>query len=311
MKSGYTVSRPFYTILITTLLQITFCMAYAAAENSQAETNPESVVESDITESISPWHYNQQQLAENHPANEAIWLDVEGQQALALKYQRQDVEAKGNIILITAEGENPAHHRLAFPLSSQLSQLGWTVITVTPPATDYAKEMPQTNAVNEVKSEQSSEDKVPEAEQTAENATEEESVSYYFESQEMYQTFFSALINQTVEQAGEGKLIIIGNQTSSWWLLNNPVDTRVSHLVLIAPHLPFDQASTKQKIVLPQIPVYLILDNFHNSSTFVSAYHQSDNSQQISRLSDPGMMGNNIDLDDNQIARRIAGWALK
>ncbi|MDH5432575.1 MAG: alpha/beta hydrolase family protein, partial [Gammaproteobacteria bacterium] len=142
MKSGYTVSSSIFTILITSLLQITFCIANAAEENSQAQTNPESAVESDIAESKSPWQYNQQQLAENHPASDTIWLDVEGQKALALKYQRQDLEAKGNIILITAEGENPAHHRLAFSLSSQLSQLGWTVITVTPPATDYAKEMP-------------------------------------------------------------------------------------------------------------------------------------------------------------------------
>ncbi|WP_196140065.1 DUF3530 family protein [Aliikangiella sp. G2MR2-5] len=310
------MQHPKYSYLIRFTIILSILLSKNALSQEQ-EANSASGQESELPPAVSfSFSTDLQYLSKNNKADEAEWIDIAEGKILLLKYLSKGRKDRGNAIILHAQGENPAHQRLTFPLSTQLSSLGWQVWVPAIPEPDYpdiSQTLPlETNKVSE------DSDNSPSTENISDDSGQSNGIGratgltkVYFANSQSYQKFFNELMSKVSAKIPGSKrpVLLIGNQKNAFWMLNNENSNFFTHLVLIAPEVPNKgEEQLKSKFESQSAPVYIFLQEGINSAPFTKAIANGFWKSKFQRLNRSILSPYNQQEESVMIGKTITGW---
>ncbi len=327
------VLRSFSSSIILSLILGLFSLAHSAEEQTEtaAQTqNPAPVVSRPV-----PWSANPQQIAMENPADEVAWLDIDNEKYLVLKYWAKGKKKRGTIILLHAQGENPAHPRLIQPLARQFSHFGWQVLAPYFPDEDFEIQTTQASTQSSFQQEQTEKTTeqsnigktVSEAttqapsqngaesvdSQVAEDPKATDTTDHYFASIDAYQEKITLILQKTQQLNSENTLplVIIGNQHSNYWLLDMlKQQALTTHIVMISPQIPDGvEEALKEKLTDKKQPLYLFVTDELISKPFTQALAQKTRSTPAIRINQSFLSQDHLVLENYFLVKTISGWA--
>ncbi len=316
------------------LLILMFFIGYSSIVTSAETTPPNESTQAQAPEqtstTITPkltWPVNQQDLSKQSQASEKLWVEVEGEPLLVLKYWAKGRKLRGDVLLIHAQGENADHPRLILPLAVQLSNLGWQVFVANLPLQDYppkstlsgaSEETSQSNtATPSVNGSQGSPSVEPNQNASTQaqpipTAAKPSQVQTYFKDAKTYQNYVTLALSQiTLQVQPKGKnFILIGNQNGAYWILEATINNSAfTQVVLIQPEIPDSIDNEINGIFADQhLPVYSFITKTSDSDPFSRDFDQQLWKSNFMRV-DRGQLSNSrLEMEDPSIAKKITGW---
>lgn len=292
-------------ILLTFLLlnaSVFSHLSIAAENDANQNSNPSSQTSKKI-----PFSTSLTKLEKNHSADDAFWINLDNQKTLVLNYSAKGKKRRGNVILLHSQGENADHPRLVFPLSKQLSALGWNVYIPNLPKEDFA-------VVAEVKKPTS--EKV-----TTKNSNKLEKdlpkpdlqhKRYFFSNEQAYQQIFSKILSEVINKIPqtEDNLLIISSQNTSYWVLDKlKTDPTINFAAFLMPEIPQGiKVDLKTLFESQKTPLYVFFPENQFSLEISNAFNQKFWRGDDIRINRILISQQGIILEDNQISKLISGW---
>jgi hypothetical protein len=299
-------------------------------QNSQQQTTQQQNSEVKI-----PFVADSEILAKNATGANLEWIDVQQQSHLVFKRPYNGNVFRGNAILFHTQGENPKHTRLIDPLSQQLANFGWNTYSPNIGIADLPKRLVQpttpavepatTNSTEQTNSQQPNQtNNTSNSEQTNDKnsntddqgKTELEPLelvaTQYFENEQKYQEYFTAVCQETTKLVAESiqPTIMISTNESSYWILEcisqMPQQTP---LILIGPEVPiFAQEKLDSALKNLDQPLYTFVVANQPKRNFVRLIENRKNSARIQRHNNSAMINSRLNSDNTNMAKLISGW---
>jgi hypothetical protein len=313
-------------------------LAFTATVQSEETENPIEQTES-IVETNQPtisFNVDPKQLAESIGPTGVQWIDVRENKHLLMIIEHRAKNERGNILLLHAQGENPNHPRLNFPLASQLSQLGWNVFIPHLPTEDFpiptalenqngskgssdGQQQTEEQANAEPEQEQSSSVASTETEKSNSEQNAQESnpnlPQYFFESEEQYQKYFveicEAVKNNT--KIVDLPTAIVSNQNSSFWALPClSIIGNITPIVMLEPQFPSSAKPTLEKQLSDQSePLYALITSESTRKPFFHLLNRGKWGGKNQRTNTSLLPKGSLPMENITIAKSITGWIEK
>jgi len=288
-----------FIILLVCFIDVMSLNAEEATSNQQAEIN--FAVKNEV-------------LALNNSADEPIWIDLNQEKHLILKYLPKGRKERGNVLLLHTDGENADHPRLIRPLAKQLSRLGWTLFIPNIAQADLPTLEKKTNkdstlTDNEPTATEETSNDTPQAKQK--EIKDSQSIKKRFINAQQYQTYFSALCKAIFEQTTikQQPSLIIANQNSAYWSLECLQLAASTPVVLLQPQLPTGvENDLESRFSNPTNPIFSFRSISRLKNAFSLAFEKRIWRSKQQRFN-VGMLSNQkLEIEDNNVAKTISGW---
>lgn len=295
-------------ILVTSLLLKTLIFSHfsvAAENNADKNTAPPSQTPKNM-----PFFTSLAQLEKDHSADESFWINLDNQKTLVLNYWAKGKKRRGNVILLHSPGENADHPRLIYPLSKQLSALGWNVFIPNLPKEDFLP-IKEKIELETPASETKTPEKLAEKEDTLQKAN-SLSKKYFFADDKEYQQIFNKLLEEVINKIpqSEDNLLVITSQNTSYWVLDKlKSDPKINFVAFLAPETPSRiKVNLKTSFELQKLPLFAFFPENDFSLQFSNAFKQNFWKVDNIRINRNLISQQGIILEDNQISKLISGW---
>jgi len=226
-----------FYFLITFIFLFFVAKIYSQESNTQPEGSPQVDNTKSLKENsqVNSFLLFSEKLAELSGADERLWINIDENKNLLLKYISPAKKKRGNILMLHSQSENVLHPRLMEPLTKQLLSLGWNVFIPNLMSEDYPKNIPIIPQTLPLK------DTTDESVKSDENKTSESTSENNFQSTEEYQSYYKNLCSGIFEQTKilEQPLLIIANQSSAYWSIEClKITGTVILIVFLQPEIP-------------------------------------------------------------------------
>lgn len=305
----------------------------SSEENNSSSVAPESdlAIETKATIQFSVDNTVLESLAKS---DETIWIDVDTNKHLVLKYRGKGKKQRGNVLLLHSKGENPNHSRLIQPLANQLVNLGWNLFIPNIVQPDYPivsntkKQNKNTTLVEQTDSStanveenkgnndpQTQSVKTGEELKDSNNTDLEQVTNKAFQSYSNYQDYYLKLCEAIFDQTklSNQPMLIIANQKAAYWSLPCLKLTKnETPIIFLQPELPKGVKNNLEKLFSEQTNPYFYFqpDNIKNNP-FTRAFEKDLWRAKYQRFNIGLLSRYKLEKEDTFVARMITGWIEK
>ncbi len=318
------------TYLVRYFLVFIILIFNSAALTQQSDPNlpPPEASTPEIASAKIPFVAASSDLAKDTNKDNLAWINILEEEHLVFQQNNSGRVFRGNVILFHANGENPKHQRFTYPLSTQLSELGWNTFSPNIGFPDFPRKLKESKSPEqEQPSQQSpSENNSPVNSEAEPTTTDDNSQSEpttpkensttakndrFFETHESFQDYFTSICQETVKLVAISKepTIILANGEASFWALDCLKKlSPQTPIVLAQPKLPsFALENINSVLDTLDNPMFIFTEN-DNKDDFVRRLTQRKSQQQKLRINQSALLTSKVNQENPNIAKLITGW---